>query len=162
MKKIIPIVLAILIMCCTGCKMNKTEFSSPVVFYYCVDKLDHTPHSSVIQSEERTVDCPPNDYKAIMQLYLEGPTQRGMYSPFPKGLTVTELLIDGETTYITFSTNLSYLTGVDLTLACVCIATTCFGLTRTQNVDISAERGLLDNAPSVFISSGSTLMSDIY
>lgn len=162
MKKIMPIVLAILIIYCTGCKAREVEYRSPVVFYYCVEELDYTPNSPVIQSEERTVDCPPNDYETIMQSYLEGPTQRGMYSPFPKDLTITELLIDGETTYVTFSTNLSYLTGVDLTLACVCIANTCFGLTRTQNVDISAEHALLDNAPSVIISYGSTLTSDIY
>lgn len=163
MKKILPIIFALaLAMCCSGCKTGEIEYRTPVVFYYCTEELNYKSDVSIVQSEDRTVNYPSNDYKAIMQFYLEGPKERGLYSPFPKDLTVTEMLVDGETTYITFSTNLSYLTGVDLTLACVCIANTCFSLTRTQNVDISAEHALLDNAPSISISYGSTLITDVH
>lgn len=163
MKKILPTILVLLLtVCCTGCNNQVTKYSTPATFYYCVEKPSYATDSSIIRSEERTINCPPNDYKAIMQVYLEGPKERKIYSPFPKDLTITELMIDGETTYITFSTNLSYLTGINLTLACVCIANTCFDLTHSQNVDISAEHALLDNAPSVFISRGSTLTSDIH
>ena len=49
MKKIIPIVLAILTVFCTGCKARDTGLHTPVVFYYCVDKLDYTSNSSIIQ-----------------------------------------------------------------------------------------------------------------
>lgn len=163
MKRIFPAVLAfILAIYCTGCEVEEVEYHSPVTFYYCTEELNYVSDSSIIQVEERTVNCPPNDYKSIIQLYLAGPKERGLYCPFPKDLTVTELLVDGETTYITFSTNLSYLTGVDLTLACICIANTCFGLTHTQNVDISAEHALLDNAPSISISYGNTITSDTH
>lgn len=163
MRKILSAILVVLLCFATvGCNATGSEYSTPVTFFYCTDEADYSVGSSVIQRESRTVDIVPNDIQSILQLYLEGPVERGMYSPFPKDLTVTELQIDGETTYITFSTNLSYLTGADLTLACACIANTCFSLTHTQNVDISAEHALLDNMPSVFISYGSTLTSDIH
>ena len=163
MKKFLCIMLSLIIIAgCAGCKTPDTEYRTQVTFYYCAEDRDYAPDSSVILSEERTVNAPHNDYKNIMQFYLDGPKGRDLRSPFPKDLTVTELLIDGETTYITLSTNLSYLTGIDLTLACMCIANTCFALTHTQNVDISAEHAMLDNAPSVFINYGSVLTADIY
>ena len=163
MKRILPFVFALLFaLCCVGCESGDLEYNTPATFYYCTGERNYASNSSVIDSEERTINCAPNDYKAIMRCYLEGPDHRDMYSPFPKDISVTELIVEEETTYITFSTNLSYLTGVDLTLACICIANTCFDLTHTQNVDISAEQALLDNAPSVFISYGSTLTSDIH
>ena len=160
MKKLAFVILSIIfIVSASGCAGNDKYYDTVVTFYYCADKIDYTPDASVMQCEERIVDCPPNEYKTIMQIYLNGPEKHGMYSPFPSGLTISEFIVDGDTTYVTFSENLSYLSGVDLTLACMCIANTCFALTHTQNVDISAEHVLLDNAPSILISSGTSVIS---
>ena len=163
MKRTIAILLVfVLALCCYGCSSKEAVYRSPVTFYYCVKDIDYSENATVIHSEDRIVNLPSSNLKGILQSYLEGPKNRDLYSPFPDDLAVVELSVDADTTYITFNTNLSYLTGIDLTLACICIANTCFNLTHTQNVDISAEHALLDNAPSILIGNSSTLTTDLH
>ena len=162
MKRLLPILFALVTLLSLAACSDQAKYSTNANFYYCVNEFDYALDASVIKCEERTVNYPSNEYKSIIQEYLHGPRTHNLKSPFPQDLSVTELVVEDDTTYITFSTDLSYLTGTNLSLACICIAKTCFDLTQTQNVDISAEHATLDNAPSVFISRNSILLNDDY
>ena len=45
----------------------------------------------------------------------------------------------GNTVHVALSASLTMLTGTDLTLACACLARTCFSLTDAQSVTISSD-----------------------
>ena len=70
-------------------------------------------------------------------------------SPFPAHLRVTRYATTGSTAILTLSTELSYLNGIDLTLACVCIANTLFDLTELSRVQIFAADAQLEGQSSI-------------
>ena len=97
MRKFLHIIFAfMLIVSCAGCDSGVVEYRTEATFYYCAEELDFAPGSSVILSEGRTINAPSDDHKSIMQFYMAGPKSQGLRSPFPKDLTVKELIIDGE------------------------------------------------------------------
>ena len=74
-----------------------------------------------------------------MQDLLDGPTQEGLKSPFPRGLTLQSLEVEGNTICITLSEHYSGLTDMSQTLADACIVMTLCQLTGVEAVEISTD-----------------------
>ena len=62
-----------------------------------------------------------------------------LHSPFPSGLVLRSVEQDGGNLHVELSASLTMLTGTDLTLACACLAQTCFSLTEAETVTISSD-----------------------
>ena len=75
----------------------------------------------------------------LMQDLLAGPTQEGLRSPFPKGLTLQSMEAEGNTIHITLSEHYSELTDMSQTLADACIVMTLCQLPGIEAVEISTD-----------------------
>ena len=75
----------------------------------------------------------------LMRDLLAGPTQEGLRSPFPKGLTLQSMEVEGNTIHITLSDHYSGLTDISQTLADACIVMTLCQLPGVEAVEISTD-----------------------
>ena len=95
-----------------------------------------------------------------MQLYLAGPDNVELVSPFPNGLRLISHHQEGETLYLLFSEELSQLSNLSLSMACGCITMTCLTLTDATQVTIEANESLLDGHKSITMGQDSLILSD--
>ena len=95
-----------------------------------------------------------------MALYLNGPTDNRLYSPFPKDLEIQSIQRDGSTLTITVNDSLAKLKGMKLTKACACLALTCLDLTDAETVSIQAATELLNNQKSIDLTRDSLVLLD--
>lgn len=148
MKRIAALVLsAFLLLSLWGCQEKET-FQSPVAFYYQALDLDYEIQCTAIRSETR--ECA--DYTSmaeILRAYLQGPESQDLQNPFPAGLELISMQANGSTLYLTLSDQLGTLSGLELTMACSCLAMTCLELTDVTDVDIRTESQLLDGEKSI-------------
>ena len=138
MRKIIALALAILLMVSlTGC----IDTGDTATFYYTrfEDSYLYGMDNAVIAGEYRDIAGHSGDLKYLLTLYFHGPTTEYLCSPFPSGMVLRSVERQGDTVHVALSASLTMLTGTDLTLACACLARTCFSLTDAQSVTISSE-----------------------
>ena len=138
MRKIIALLLAaVLLLGVFGC----TQTMDTAVFYYTryEDSYLYGQENAVIASEYRDITGHAGDLKYLLTLYFHGPTMEALTSPFPSGMGLRSVELVDDTLFIELSSSLTMLGSTDLTLACACLAQTCFGLCEAQSVSISAE-----------------------
>ena len=138
MRKIIALILAaILMISLTGC-LQSTDTAT---FYYTryEDSYVYGMDNAVIAGEYRDITGHRGDLKYLLTLYFHGPTMEHLRSPFPSGLVLRSVERVDQTLHVELSASLTMLTGTDLTLACACLAQTCFGLTNADAVTISSD-----------------------
>jgi spore germination protein GerM len=83
----------------------------------------------------------------LMQALLDGPAEEGLVSPFPKGLSVQSMELEGEIMRLTLSEQYSGLTDISRTLADACIVMTVCQLPGVESVEISSV-GFWASAPA--------------
>lgn len=160
MRKLLCIVLAA-VLCVgifAGCK-EKENFTDPVNFYY--RSADFTYNQSAIASMEAEADGHRDDTIYLMNQYLRGPEDEAFEKTFPSGVTVLGLTVTGNRAEVLLSSPFAQLTGIDLTLACGCIAQTVMELTGVTTVQIRAEGENLDGTPFITMSRESLILMDI-
>ena len=138
MRKIIALALAVLLMVSlTGC----IDTGDTATFYYTrfEDSYLYGMDNAVIAGEYRDIAGHSGDLKYLLTLYFHGPTTEYLCSPFPSGMVLRSVERQGDTVHVALSASLTMLTGTDLTLACACLARTCFGLSQAEAVSITAE-----------------------
>ena len=111
------------------------------VFYYTrtPDTYAYGQMDGVIAGEYRDTTGHDGDLKYLLTLYFHGPTLENLTSPFPSGISLRSVERSGGNLTVALSGSLTLLSGMDLTLACACLAHTCFSLTDAQSVTISSE-----------------------
>ena len=138
MRKIIALMLAaVLLLGLTGC----LQATDTAAFYYAryEDSYLYGMDNAVIAGEFRDITGHRGDLKYLLTLYFHGPTMEYLRSPFPSGLVLRSVEQDGSNLHVELSASLTMLTGTDLTLACACLAQTCFSLTEAETVTIASE-----------------------
>ena len=112
-----------------------------VTYYYVRDELayEYGVADGVMVGESRTAAGHIDDLRYLLILYFHGPVSDNLESPFPSGTTLESLSQKEDALHIQLSGIVSVMEGTDLTLACACLARTCFGLTDVQSVTISSE-----------------------
>ncbi len=159
MKRLFAFALVLcLLFSMIGCRHKRDE-AARIAFYYCVVQPAYSTGSTAISAEYRggIEDVP---LAQTLGLYLDGPLSADLRSPFPHGLRLLEAKLSGSTVHLTVSQELAELTGLELTMACGCLALTTMALTEAQQVEISAEAGLLDGQRSIIIDQNSLLLLD--
>ena len=111
-----------------------------VTYYYLRQPesyLSAAPNG-VMVGDSREAAGSVNDLQHLLILYLHGPSNDNFRSPFPPGTTLMGLdqTADGLTVHL--SDAAATLKGTDLTLACACLAKTCFGLTDANSITMTA------------------------
>ena len=144
MKRYIALLLA-LILLLPGCHRQKAE-DDTVTFYYRRSEVQYGSADSIIAAEERTLS---GDLTLLLSAYFRGPEDDSLILPFPAGTRLLETVQKDSTLTLTLSSEFSQLEGMDLTVACACISSTCFAITEAHQVKITTP-AIGDTPSSVF------------
>ena len=130
-----------------------------VTYYYVRDPLEYQYGAAdgVMVGESREAGGHTDNLRYQLTLYFHGPVSDYLQSPFPSGTTLEELARVGEQLHIQLSGIVALMDDADRTLACACLARTCFDLADVQTVTISAE---FTHTVSVTIHRDSLLLVD--
>ena len=161
MKRLLCIVLIfLLLLTFSGCRDNSDDFKKPANFYYQNASVAFFDTDSVIAHEVRETVIYNGQVVDILNAYLKGPVSDKLVSPFPTDLRVITTQRVNDYIVITFSKEFSYLSGLDLTIACSCICATVVELTGYNTVEFKSEGSLPDDLTSLVISYDELLLMD--
>jgi len=142
-----------------GCSQNTLK--APVEFFYRQNKIPYEAQRSVIGSEIReTVDHP--GYLRTLNLYLQGPASNDFLPTFPEGSKIITLSQAPGAISLVLSDKFASLTGIDLSIACICLTKTVIQLTGCTVVTIQAESLQLDGKNSITLDDSSAILYDSY
>lgn len=149
------LLMVLMLILLIGCK--KTTGTATANFYYRTATAQYHAQSSVMQAETRKVETNLSDLEGILQLYLEGPVSRKLESPFPAGTALKAVQSSKDTTAIVLSDEIGLLSGVELMIACGCLAATVTEISQSETIQIRAETVPLNNQEFIEFTSQSLL-----
>ena len=135
MKRLIFLLLAgILLFSLASCGQDIQD--SQVPFYYPLAEFDHGTPDGVMAPEIHEISGHHDDLRYLLALYLQGPSDPSLRHPFPNGTILVDLVVENQKAIITLSSTVATLDGIDRTIACACLAETCFAISDVQQVQI--------------------------
>ena len=111
--------------------------SSGVLLYFCADPARGTPHGPAIRSQPYQGPGGAG-VEEMVDALLSGPTQGGLTSPFPEGLTLQGWSLEDGLLTLSLSEQYGGLADVSLTLADYCIVLTLSQLEGVDTVEITS------------------------
>ncbi len=133
MKRMISMVLAFcLLLPLLGCD----EKQDSILFYYARKDILYGQEDAVIASEVREAIGHEDDLTYLLMLYLEGPHSQELFAPFPSGTALEGMEAQEGHLSVILSDEFQALQGIDHTIACTCIAYTCFANSDYVSVTI--------------------------
>ncbi len=162
MKRMLYLILTLtVILSLFGCHYREGgEILEPVEFFYPRKSTTFVYGSSdgVIAPEVREASGHRNDLPYLITMYLRGPQNDNLRSPFPAGCTLEEIRSDHDTLYIRFSSEFSTLENTEMTLACASLAKTCLAITDYKYIHINSQSD--DKVFSIQLEAGNLLFAD--
>ena len=147
MRKALCLLLALLLLLAVcGCKNNDN-----ICFFYPRSEIHYDIPDGVIAPEIRDLRRSDFDLSYLLKLYLEGPVSQELYSPFPAGTALESLSYAGGQLFIALSEPFAALENLDYTIACVCIASTCFALTDADAVTVKTQHTSITLTPDQLV-----------
>lgn len=142
MRRFLSLIL-VLALCLSGCGFRGDSQKEPVMFYYLrtysgSDTYDNFFTEGIIGSESREASGHQQDLSYLLAMYLQGPLDPELTSPFPVGCQVTEILQEEGQLTLRLSRMITAKTDMELTIACACLAKTCLDLTDADTVHIES------------------------
>ena len=163
MKRILALVAAFVIsLSLMSCGKGNDAPGSTVVFYYKAVEVQYGSSDGVIVAETRNASEYQGNYEQLIEQYLKGPKEHDHISPYPAGIYLKEFILGAERAYITLSSHISMLSGLDLTIACACLTKTVLGLTGVSSIEITAENSTLDGQAYLIYTSKDFVYLDNY
>lgn len=162
MKRILAILLCLAAaagLCACAAKPQEAPVS-PVDFYYRRAELTYEGSDGVISPEQREALGHESDLDWLLAQYFSGPVTEALTLPFRRGLHPVAWTQEDGVFTLTVSQELGELSGIDLTVACACIAQTLFALTGCQAVTLRAEGVQLEGSDALSISRKQLLLQD--
>lgn len=142
MKRAICLMLALLLLGgMFGCHYSESgDILEPVEFFYPrqSDSFVYGAEDGVLAVEVREASGRTGDLNYLLSMYLRGPQDKNLRSPFPAGCTLEEVRSGGNTLCIVLSGEFTALENTELTLACASLAKTGLSLTDADRVRIDA------------------------
>lgn len=160
MKKIVCILL---VLCSFACILGCTPEPPPedsVTVYYKRDQAVYGAADGVIASTYMNAADHEDDYAYLLVKYFRTAPGEGFAITFPDNLSVVSIQLEGLTAKVILSDEITALTGMDLTIALVCLTQTLIGLTDCQEVIISASTQQLDGQNFITLNRDSYLLID--
>lgn len=159
MKKCVLLILLLsLLPGIWGCGQQSEEIQKPVHFYYLADLTAEDHFDQVIVKE--IAESAGLTEEELLNRYLSGPAAENTVNPFPNGLSVAYLRKQESKIVLILSPELLELSGLDLTLACACLATTIFELYSCQSLEIIVNGHLIEGKPSIVIAREDLVLYD--
>ena len=128
--------IAVLLLTTAGCTRSAKD--SEVPFYYPRTVFDHGNPDGVIVPENRDVTGHSTDLRYLLALYLQGPSDPELRFAFPEGTILVEFSQENQVIDITLSSKAAMMDDIDVTIACACLAETCFAISDAQQVHIQS------------------------
>ena len=132
---LIFLVLLGLALSCLACSGQES-----ITFYYVREEPAYLfgVDNAVIVGESRDSAGNIQNLHSLLILYLHGPLNENFRSPFPRGTSLVAVQQDRDHLTVRLSSIASAMKGTDLTLACACLARTCFDAADVEAVTIIA------------------------
>lgn len=156
MRRLTSLVLtAVLVFALPGCGRLKDSEKDSITFYYQRAEFLYGEEDSVIASETREASGHAADLSYLLSLYLAGPLDEGLVSPFPRGTRLLSVQEEDDTLLLEISDTEDSLSESRFSLACACLTMTCLELSAAGNVIItSGERTITMTRDSFLLSDG--------
>ena len=142
MRKVLCLTLTLLLLGgLLGCHYNESgDILEPVEYFYPrkSESFIYGSDDGVISSEIREASGHTNDLHYLISMYLRGPQDPALRSPFPAGSVLEEIRVENDTLYTRFSEEFAVLENMELTLACTALARTCLSMTDVTYVHIDS------------------------
>ena len=142
-----------------GCSKQTPELQKPVSFYYVPAEYSFNVTDSAILPELREGNG-IDDLSEMIALYLKGPVDPELHSPFPPETKLLRLEQADQTLILTLSDDFASIQGHKLTLACAVISKTCLELSDCVKIQIRAESATLDGEKFIEMNASSLLLLD--
>lgn len=146
------VLFAMMALILSGCGPKKVGSSNTVSFYYLEKEFNFERHESILSPEIRVVSEHRDNLNYLLALYLVGPAEESHLSPLPSGTRIycRDSSVDAITLELSEASHT--LSETDFTLACACLALTCFDITGVQEVTVvSGDRHITMNTDSLLL-----------
>ena len=150
-KQLCLLLILLLLLPLMGCSSGE---NNSVPFYYCrkPEAYQYFAEDGVIHAEYRDLLGHRNDLGYMVSLYLAGPLEEGLISPFPKTARLLSFHQESASIRIELSDMGRSLTDPEFTLACACLTLTCLDFTHCNEVIItSGERSITMNSETIVL-----------
>lgn len=150
MNRIICMILSLTFLL-TGCHSGE---SNDIAFYYCrnPEQYQYFKEDGVIQAEHRELLGHRNDLQYMIGLYLAGPMDENLISPFTKSTRLLSVQKEDEMIVIKLTDHSNSLSDSEFTLACASLTMTCMHFIPCEEVTvISGERSVTMNTESILL-----------
>lgn len=154
-KRIAAMLILALLLSMTGCG---AEPGTRVTFYYRQNAGEDHLTDGIVAEENRTVSVQAE--QAIFDAYFQGPEDDDLSAPFPRDSRVIQWEIRDQELLLTMNDSFGALSGVELTIACVCAAKTFISLFPVEQVRFQVENGLLGGEKSLVFSNDNISLFD--
>lgn len=136
MKRIFCLVVtALLLFSLTSCSIDNSG-RDQALFYFCRVNYSYREKDSVITAEQRDITGHAGDLTYLLSLYLVGPLDEELASPFPSRTQLLSAEAMEDTLNLELSDTAKSLTDAQFSLACACLTMTCMELTEVSQVTI--------------------------
>ena len=139
MRRVICILVASILLL-SLCSCSSSNLDSSVSFFYCrtPDEYQYFKADGVISSEERDLTGHTNDLTYLVSLYLAGPLDEALTSPFPKKVRLLDIRHVGQYIDIELTDLGGSLSDSEFSLAAACLAQTCMDFTGSTSVTLKS------------------------
>ena len=132
--------LCVLLMLClcfrfAGCAGSMDD---SITFYYCRDPKAYQYYAAdaVVATERRDLSGHRNDVPYLLRLYLAGPLEEDLQSPFPRNTHLIHAGQDAGRIEIDLSSLDETMTDASFSLACACLTKTCIDYFGCEEVTV--------------------------
>ena len=140
MKRLTAFLLVLaLLVCLCSCGIGKNRGTDQASFYYCRIDYAYGTEDGIITREQRDITGHAGDLHYLISLYLMGPLDEELASPFPAGTRLLSAKIEEDVLSIQLSGMGKSFTEIQFTLACACLTMTCLELAGVSQVCITGE-----------------------
>lgn len=127
MRKVLILLLSLCIaFSFLACGKEHSEETSKHHFYYLRSDILYGAEDGVISCEYRERDN--TDGETLLKQYLLGPISEDLVSPYPAGTALDSIKLYDDSLLIFLSDEFAQLSDLEYTLACACLAKTCFSI----------------------------------
>ena len=147
-----------------GCqKEEPVPILEPVNYFYIRSSYEYTNSETFFGSEAREASGHKEDLTYLLEQYFLGPQSEGLSQPFPEGCSLISFSVRTNNTITLVLTDaFAELSGIDLSIACICLAKTVTGITGYPKVIIRTQSQLLDGKKSITIRDDELAFYDDY
>lgn len=158
-NKCLSLVLLLTLLC--GCAATRTEqYENPIRFYYCRTEVAYDQPGGTLESELRDLKDRQIEINEILRLYLAGPVEQTLVSPFPAGLTAIDAGVQDGTLTVRLGTEYARLRGAERTTAAACLTLTMTQIRGVSRVCIETEEDVVPEQRAVVYTAADFLLYD--